>query len=58
VQEGKYTAAQVFPAQAGMNRPIVEKIPLAYGVPRAGGDEPNFLQGGIDEGMCSPRRRG
>ena len=48
----------VFPARAGMNRPIAGLPPFTRRVPRAGGDEP-ATGTRFDIGvLCSPRGRG
>ena len=46
------------PAQAGMNRIFVHLLPSNNRVPRASGDEPSDLNGGMPPCSSSPRKRG
>ncbi|EEZ5724135.1 hypothetical protein DBU29_000240 [Escherichia coli O25] len=48
----------MFPAPAGINRPV-DLLPwLAWGVPRASGDKPQPAEFENVEPVCSPRQRG
>jgi len=48
----------VFPAHAGMNRPLVDALAFLVPVPRVCGDEPgrDSARGSVEQ--CSPRMRG
>ena len=50
--------AEVFPAQAGMNRSDFQLAAPDSGVPRTGGDEPDKAIRGGNQPKCSPHRRG
>ena len=49
---------RMFPAQAGMNRPVEKCNSGQTDVPRAGGDEPILAELTYIGNECSPRRRG
>ncbi|EGC9121191.1 hypothetical protein H9U08_002027 [Salmonella enterica] len=48
----------VFPAPAGINRPVLVPDDLNARVPRASGDKPAIGGEWIHPHMCSPRQRG
>ncbi|MEJ5769539.1 hypothetical protein, partial [Salmonella enterica] len=50
--------AAVFPAPAGINRPITLYRALITGVPRASGDKPTGSTSPVRTQPCSPRQRG
>ncbi|HAN4550811.1 TPA: hypothetical protein IFD02_002780 [Escherichia coli] len=48
----------VFPAPAGINRPLTAAYRSLYGVPRASGDKPDRYGRVLGLVECSPRQRG
>ena len=54
----EFSVAVVFPAHAGMNRPLRVHHPPFLGVPRTRGDEPADEVWTLNKGMCSPHTRG
>ncbi|EFC7606568.1 hypothetical protein BR328_001989 [Escherichia coli] len=48
----------VFPAPAGINRPMIPTRTPKRGVPRASGDKPETEIAVDNADMCSPRQRG
>ena len=54
----KPDSALVFPARAGMSRPLGEADLCFRCVPRASGDEPEAVDAIKAQVVCSPRERG
>ncbi|EGJ9452018.1 hypothetical protein J3302_001651 [Escherichia coli] len=52
------TWGRVFPAPAGINRPMIPTRTPKRGVPRASGDKPETEIAVDNADMCSPRQRG
>ena len=48
----------MFPARAGMSREAMLGSSPSADVPRASGDEPDTLLGGVKTMSCSPHERG
>ena len=49
---------RLFPAAAGINRPLVSSETVRIAVPRTRGDEPPVERETLAETVCSPHTRG